>query len=223
MLLLVGNLCSNTSLCIPPASQEPSRKPWGSVLHILEKYSRWEKALDEGSGAGRGGLLPALACEKEYGPGKVPWKWLSVTASGDGGSGEGTGPRTAMAGMSPQELAVPSCSTHVTAKSSQAHPAPLLQLLQQGSCEPSPTNTAPSPGGNGEKKGNAWIHASSCSPVLRVSSREARGTHAAPRDVAKGLVKPPCESPVRHVGGSQHSQRLQGWLWLLVSISSTLT
>lgn len=53
MLLLVGKLCSST-LCIPPAFQEPSRKPWGSVLHILEKYSRWEKALDAAPGQGGG-------------------------------------------------------------------------------------------------------------------------------------------------------------------------
>lgn len=39
-------------------------------------------------------------------------------------SGEGTGPRRAMAGMSPQELTVPSCSTHVSAG-------------QQGSASPS--------------------------------------------------------------------------------------
>lgn len=69
------------------------------------------------------------------------------------GSGEGTGPRRAMAGMSPQELAVPSCSTDVTAG-------------QPGSHSPSPAkNTAPSPGER-ERKRKCKDEAASCSPAL---------------------------------------------------------
>lgn len=54
--MLVGNVFEHQPVppsCFPGALKE-------AFLHILEKYSRWEKALDAGSGAGRGGLLPPL-------------------------------------------------------------------------------------------------------------------------------------------------------------------
>lgn len=68
MLSLVGNLCTSTSLCLPtPAFQEPSRKLWGSILHILEKYRRWEKALDAAPGLGGGVCFPPWRVKRNTG------------------------------------------------------------------------------------------------------------------------------------------------------------
>lgn len=50
--MLVGNVLKHQPVppsCFPGALKE-------TFLHILEKYSRREKALDAGSGAGRGGF-----------------------------------------------------------------------------------------------------------------------------------------------------------------------
>lgn len=76
------------------------------------------------------------------------------------GRGEGTGPRRAMAGMSPQELAVPSCSTDVSAgQPGSPSPSAAGILCAQ------PHKHGPFNGGTGEEE-EILI---SCSPVLMVS------------------------------------------------------
>lgn len=78
-----------------------------------------------------------------------------------------------MGGMSPQELAVPSCGANVTARyRSQAG-----RLIQPLCSQPPPAwilcarpcTNSPSLGGAGGEEGNAWTYAASCSPWLTVS------------------------------------------------------
>lgn len=157
---------------LPPVFQESSTKPQGSLLPsrrsdalcTLEKYSPCEKTLDEGFKAGRGRFASTLACEKKYRSGKVPWKWVSIIAAGDGlvcrgGATAGRGPRrphTAMGGMSPQELAVPSCGANVTVRC-RSQAGRLTQLLRSRPpparilCAQPHTN-CPSLGGPGNKR-----------------------------------------------------------------------
>lgn len=119
MVLLKGNLSSSTSPCMIPACfPGVFNEAAGLPPARLEKYSLCEKSLDEGFGVGRGRSASTLACEKEYWSGKVPWKWVSIIAAADRlVYREAQRPHAAMGGMSPQELAVPSCTANVTVQS----------------------------------------------------------------------------------------------------------
>lgn len=77
-------------------------------------------------------------------------------------------PRSAMAGMSPQELAVPSCSTDVRAEQEPSEALTAPPAAQ-------PHKHSPCSRGRQGRKGKVWIHEPSCSSGMRVRHREARG------------------------------------------------
>lgn len=160
--------------CFPGALKE--------ALGLCPAHSGKVQLLGEGSGAGRGGLLPPLACEKEYGLGKMPWKWFSIRACG---AGRGQGPAELWQECPLRNsLFLPAAPT--SALGSRAQPA----LLLQGCCVLSPTNTAPSTGG----KGSRHPHPSEDGEMERGQG----GSWGSLRGGQRGM------------GGSQHSQQLPG-------------
>lgn len=180
---------------VPPSSCFPGALK--EAVRLRPAHSGKVQPLGEGSGcssgAGRGVLLPPLACEKEYGSGKVPWKWFSITASGDGGEGRGQGPAELWQECPLRNsLFLPAAPT--SPLGSEAHTAPLLQ----GSCVLSPTkNTAPSAGGNGRKR-------KCMGPGIQMLPGELRRgqgcSHCSQRCGQRS-----CKAPMGHVRGSWHS------------------
>lgn len=65
MLLLAGNVFKHQP--VHPSCFPGALKVWGSVLHLLEKSSCWEKALDAGSGQGGGVCLPPWRVKRNRG------------------------------------------------------------------------------------------------------------------------------------------------------------
>lgn len=120
--------------------------------HTLEKYSSCEKSLDGGFGAGRSGLPLPWRVRRNMGSGKVPWKWASIIAAGDGSCTGGAAAAPHSYGRNVPSGTRRSFLRHQRHRALQepgrkVHTAPLLPSLpRHKSCVLSPPQTAPHSG-----------------------------------------------------------------------------
>lgn len=152
-------------------------------------------------------------------------RWRQARVPGGAVAGRGPWqPGGAMGGMSPQELAVPSCSANVTVQC-RSQAGRLIQPLCSQPPPPAwilcarPCTNSPSLGGDGGRRGKCMDLCSQLLPVADGELKQGQGdAHFSWWQEERPVVSQSplaWETPKGHVGSSRHSQRLQGWAWLL--------